>query len=165
MAILKKKADSERIELPDDVALYLAQHIKSNVRELEGSLIRLAAFASLKKSDISIELAQETLKSFLTQASSNLTVEAIQKEVAGYFNVKVSDLKSAKRHKAIARPRQIAMFLSRKLTGCSFPEIGARFGGKDHSTVISACRKIEGLVDKDLSVRTTVETLERQLNL
>ncbi|MCA9669937.1 MAG: chromosomal replication initiator protein DnaA [Myxococcales bacterium] len=165
VAILKKKAESEQINLPDNVALYLAQHIKSNVRELEGSLIRLAAFASLQKSGITIELAQDTLKSFLSQRSSSLTVEAIQKEVAGYFNIKVSDLKSAKRHKAVARPRQIAMFLSRKLTGCSYPEIGTRFGGKDHSTVISACRKIEDLVAKDLSIRTTVETLERQLQL
>ena len=165
VAILKRKADDERILLPDDVALYLATHIKSNVRELEGSLIRLAAFASLQRSDITVDFAQQTLKNFLSQRSSNLTIDTIQKEVAAYFNVKVSDLKSAKRHKAVTRPRQIAMFLARKLTGSSFPEIGQRFGGKDHSTVISACRKIEDLVDKDLSIRTTVEALERQLQL
>lgn len=165
VAILQKKADAEQIVLPDEVALYLATNIKSNVRELEGSLIRLAAFASLKGADISVEFARETLKHFLSKNTTTLTVETIQKEVAAYFNVKVSDLKSARRHKTIARPRQIAMFLSRKLTSCSFPEIGQRFGGKDHSTVISACRKIEQLVDKDLSTRTIVETLERQLQL
>jgi chromosomal replication initiator protein len=165
VAILKKKAEAEQIVLPDEVALYLATNIKSNVRELEGSLIRLAAFASLKGADVSVDFARETLKHFLSQSSANLTVETIQKEVAAYFNVKVSDLKSAKRHKTVARPRQIAMFLSRKLTSSSFPEIGQRFGGKDHSTVISACRKIEKLVEQDLSTRTIVETLERQLQL
>ncbi len=165
MAILKAKADNEKITLPDNVAMFLAQHIKSNVRELEGSLIRLAAIASLQGSDISVDLAQQTLKSFLSATGSTLTIETIQKEVASYFNIKVSELKGQKRHKAVARPRQIAMFLSRKLTRCSFPEIGQRFGGKDHSTVISAFRKIEQLVDKDLSIRTTVESIERQLDL
>jgi chromosomal replication initiator protein len=165
VAILQKKADAESIVLPDEVALYLATNIKSNVRELEGSLIRLAAFASLKGAEVSVEFAKETLKHFLSQPSANLTVETIQKEVAAYFNVKVSDLKSAKRHKTVARPRQIAMFLSRKLTSSSFPDIGQRFGGKDHSTVISACKKVEKLMEQDLSTRTIVETLERQLQL
>jgi chromosomal replication initiator protein len=165
VAILKKKADAERIPLPDEVALYLASNIKSNVRELEGSLIRLAALASLQDNEISVEFARQTLKTFLSQTAANLTIESIQKDVAAYFGIKVADLKSAKRHKAVARPRQIAMFLSRKLTSSSFPEIGHRFGGKDHSTVICACRKIEGLVERDLSVRTAVEALERQLKL
>ena len=165
LAILQKKADVEQISLRDDVALYLATNIKSNVRELEGSLIRLAAFASLSGAEITVEFAKESLKQFLSQSTTSLTIETIQKEVAAYHNVKVSDLKSAKRHKNVARPRQIAMYLCRKLTGSSFPEIGQRFGGKDHSTVISACRKIEQLVERDLSVRTVVETLERQLQL
>ncbi|MCC6750510.1 MAG: chromosomal replication initiator protein DnaA [Deltaproteobacteria bacterium] len=165
VAILKKKAEVERIHLPNEVAHYLATHIKSNVRELEGSLIRLAAFASLQASEITVQFAQESLKNFLSQATANLSIETVQKEVASYFNLKVADLKSPKRHKAVARPRQIAMYLARKLIGASFPEIGQRFGGKDHSTVISACRKIEELVDKDLSIRTTVEALERQLQL
>lgn len=165
LAILKKKAEVEQISLKDDVALYLATNIKSNVRELEGSLIRLAAFASLSGAEITVEFAKESLKQFLSQSTTSLTIETIQKEVAAYHNVKVSDLKSAKRHKNVARPRQIAMFLCRKLTGSSFPEIGQRFGGKDHSTVISACRKIEQLMEHDLSVRTVVETLERQLQL
>ena len=147
------------------MALYLAANIKSNVRELEGSLIRLAAFASLQSATITVDFARESLKNFITQAAANLTIEVIQKEVSTYFGIKIGDLKSPKRHKAVARPRQIAMYLCRKLTHSSFPEIGQRFGGKDHSTVMSACRKIEELVEKDLSIRTAVETLERQLQL
>jgi chromosomal replication initiator protein len=165
IAILKKKADFEGIPLSDDVALFLASNIKSNVRELEGSLIRLAAYASLQRASITVEFTRESLKNFLSQASAHLTIESIQKDVASYFEVKLTDLRGSKRHKAIARPRQIAMFLSRRLTSSSFPEIGQKFGGKDHSTVISACRKIEDLLEKDLSVRTAVEALERQLKL
>jgi chromosomal replication initiator protein len=165
VAILKKKADVEHIALPDDVALYLATHIKSNVRELEGSLIRVAALASLKSSEISVDFAKESLKNFLSHNSAHLTIETVQKEVAAYHNIKVSDLKSAKRHKTVARPRQIAMYLCRKLIKASYPEIGQRFGGKDHSTVISAFKKITNLIEHDLTVRTIVETLERQLHL
>jgi len=165
VAILKKKAEMDQISLSDEVALFLATSIKSNVRELEGSLIRLAALASLQNTSISVEFASETLKQFLSQTASSLTIDVIQKEVASYFGIKVSDLKSAKRHKAVARPRQIAMHLCRQLTGSSFPEIGQRFGGKDHSTVISACNKIKTLIQSDLSIKTAVETLERQLQL
>jgi chromosomal replication initiator protein len=163
VAILKRKAELERIHLPQDVALYLASNIKSNVRELEGSLIRVAAIASLKESEITIDLAATTLRNLIAKAAPSLTIETIQKEVAAYFGIKVTDLRSPKRHKAVARPRQIAMYLSRKLTNCSFPEIGQRFGGKDHSTVISACNKIARLVEEDLSIRSATETLERQL--
>lgn len=165
VAILRKKADAERITLPDDVAFHLASHIKSNVRELEGSLIRLAAVASLRGMEITVDFAHETLKTLLAPTRGNLSIEAIQKEVAHYFNIKLSELKGAKRHKAVSRPRQIAMYLSRQLTGASFPEIGQRFGGKDHSTVISACRKIEKLTNSDLAVRTSVDNLKRQLQL
>lgn len=164
IAILKKKADSDGIDLPDDVAIYLATNIKSNVRELEGLLIRVAAFAGLQEQRITIEFAKETLKNFLTQAAHSLTVEAVQKEVANYFNVKLADLKSQKRHQAIARPRQIAMYLARKLCKASYPDLGARFGGKDHTTVLSACRKIEELVQTDTKTRHTVEELERHLS-
>ena len=165
VAILMKKAEVDHIPLPDEVAFFLATNIKSNVRELEGSLIRLAALASLKHVDITVEFAGDTLKQFISQTSASLTIEAIQKEVASYFGLKISDLRGAKRHKAVARPRQIAMFLSRKLTSSSFPEIGQRFGGKDHSTVIAACKKIEQLSETDLSVKTAVDTLHRQLQL
>ncbi len=165
VAILMKKAELDNIPLPDEVSFFLAKNIKSNVRELEGSLIRLAALASLKNVDITVDFAAETLKQFLSQTSSSLTIEAIQKEVASYFGLKISDLRSAKRHKAVARPRQIAMFLSRQLTSSSFPEIGQRFGGKDHSTVIAACKKIKTLSETDLSVKSAVDTLQRQLQL
>jgi len=165
VAILTTKAQMEGIYLPDEVALFLADNIKSNVRELEGSLIRLAALASLTNSEITVDFAKETLKQFISQASSSITIEGIQREVAAYFSIKVSDIKGQKRHKAVARPRQIAMYLSRKLTKSSYPEIGQRFGGKDHSTVISAFRKVETLLEKDLQVRTAVETLERQLRM
>jgi len=164
IAILKKKAEMDEINLPDDVAIYLATNIKSNVRELEGLLIRVAAFAGLQEQPITIEFAKETLKNFLTQAAHSLTVEAVQKEVANYFNVKLADLKSPKRHQAIARPRQIAMYLARKLCKASYPELGQRFGGKDHTTVLSACRKIESLVASDPKTRHTVEELERHLS-
>lgn len=164
IAILKKKAELDEIPLPDDVAIYLATNIKSNVRELEGLLLRVAAFAGLQEQPITIEFAKETLKNFLTQASHSLTVEAVQKEVANYFNVKLTDLKSPKRHQAIARPRQIAMYLARKLCKASYPELGQRFGGKDHTTVLSACRKIEQLVQTDPKTRHTVEELERHLS-
>jgi chromosomal replication initiator protein len=164
IAILKKKAEMDQIALPDDVAIYLATNIKSNVRELEGLLIRVAAFAGLQEQPITIEFAKETLKNFLTQAAHSLTVEAVQKEVANYFNVKLADLKSPKRHQAIARPRQIAMYLARKLCKVSYPELGQRFGGKDHTTVLSACRKIDQLVQSDPKTRHTVEELERHLS-
>ncbi|HZS38978.1 MAG TPA: chromosomal replication initiator protein DnaA [Polyangia bacterium] len=164
IAILKKKADLDEIPLPDEVASYLATNIKSNVRELEGLLLRVAAFSGLQEQPITIEFAKETLKNFLTQAAHSLTVEAVQKEVANYFNVKLADLKSPKRHQAIARPRQIAMYLARKLCKSSYPELGQRFGGKDHTTVLSACRKIESLVQSDPKTRHTVEELERHLS-
>lgn len=163
VAILTKKAELENIKLTDEVAFYLANNIKSNVRELEGSLIRLAAIASLKSSEINIDLAQNTLKDLISNTSCGLTIDSIQKEVCSYFNIKLTDLKGNKRHRAISRPRQIAMYLSRKLTNSSFPEIGQRFGGKDHSTVISACRKIEDLLEKDLSVKTATDGITRQL--
>jgi chromosomal replication initiator protein len=164
IAILKKKAEMDDIALPDEVAHYLAANIKSNVRELEGLLIRVAAFAGLQEQPITIDFAKETLKNFLTQAAHSLTVEAVQKEVANYFNVKLADLKSPKRHQAIARPRQIAMYLARKLCKASYPDLGQRFGGKDHTTVLSACRKIELLVQTDPKTRHTVEELERHLS-
>jgi chromosomal replication initiator protein len=163
IAILKKKAGVENIILPNDVALFLASNIKSNVRELEGSLIRLAAFSSLSKSKIDIVSAKECLKDFLFQNMANISIESIQKEVSTYFGIKISEIKGAKRHKAVSRPRQIAMFLCRKLTKASFPEIGQRFGGKDHSTVISACKKIESLIEKDLSMKSTVEIIEKNI--
>jgi chromosomal replication initiator protein len=163
VAILKRKAEVDRVNLPDDVALYLAAHIKTNVRELEGALLRLAARASFQGQSISLELARDALAKLIASTPTGLTIESIQREVAAYFDVKLHDLKGPKRHRAIAHPRMIAMFLSRKLTNMSFPEIGSRFGGKDHSTVISAVRKIERLCTEDPTVRSVVGTIESHL--
>jgi chromosomal replication initiator protein len=163
IAILEKKAMADHIDLPKDVALYLAANIKSNVRELEGLLIRVAAAASLQRIPITVDFAKETIKSFVSQAQQSLTVEAVQKEVAQYFDLKPADLKSARRQQLVARPRQIAMYIARKLVKASYPELGQRFGGKDHTTVMSACRKIEQLVASDPKTRNIVELLERNL--
>ena len=163
VAILKRKAELDKVILPDEAALYLAAHIKSNVRELEGALLRLAARASFQGEPITMELAREAVSKLMASAPSGLTIEAVQREVASYFDVKLHDLKGPKRHRAVAHPRMIAMYLARKLTNMSYPEIGSRFGGKDHSTVISAVRKIERLCGEDPSVRSVVGTLESHL--
>jgi chromosomal replication initiator protein len=163
VAILKRKAEVDKVDLPDDVALYLAAHVKTNVRELEGALLRLAARASFQGQHISMEVARDALAKLIANTPTGLTIESIQREVAAYFDVKLHDLKGPKRHRAVAHPRMIAMFLARKLTNMSFPEIGSRFGGKDHSTVISAVRKIERLCGEDPTVRSVVGTLESHL--
>ncbi len=163
VAILQKKAELDQIALPADVALFLATHIKSNVRELEGLLIRVAAFASLQQRPITIEFAQDTLRNFLTQSAAHLNVEAVQREVASYFGVKIADLKGSSRLSSVTRPRQVAMYLARKLCKASFPELGLKFGGKDHTTVMSACRKVEALLDSDPQLRGMVQEIERHL--
>jgi chromosomal replication initiator protein len=163
IAIIKRKAETDGVSLPDDAVLYMAAHIKSNVRELEGALLRLAARAAFQNQPITLELAKDALQKLISLAPSGLTIEAIQREVSVYFDVKLHDLKGPKRNRAVAHPRMIAMFLCRKLTSMSYPEIGSRFGGKDHSTVISAVRKIEGLCATDPSVRSVVNTIESHL--
>ena len=163
MAILQKKAELDQIDLPTDVALFLATNIKSNVRELEGLLIRVAAFASLQQRPITIEFAQDTLRNFLTQSAAHLNVAAVQREVASYFGVKITDLKGQSRQTSVTRPRQVAMYLARKLCKASFPELGLKFGGKDHTTVMSACRKVEALLDSDPQLRGMVHEIERHL--
>jgi chromosomal replication initiator protein len=149
VAILRKKADTEAIPLPDDVAMYIASKIKSNIRELEGSLIRLLAFASLTGRTISLELAQEVLRNVLDHDDRAVTLEQIQKYVADYYQLKIADLKSRNNAKSIAMPRQVAMYLCKMLTQASLPEIGKTFGNKHHSTVIHSIRKIEDLRKKD----------------
>jgi chromosomal replication initiator protein len=149
VAILQKKAEAEAVPLPDNVALYIAGKIKSNIRELEGSLIRLIAYASLTGRELSVPLAQEVLKSLLDHDARAVTIEVIQKYVADYYQLKLVDLKSRNNSKSIAMPRQIAMYLSKMLTSASLPEIGRTFGGKHHSTVIHSIRKIEELKRRD----------------
>jgi chromosomal replication initiator protein len=149
VAILKKKAETEAVPLPDNVAMYIAGKIKSNIRELEGSLIRLIAYASLTGQEISLPLAQEVLRNIIDHEDKAVTIETIQKFVADYYNLKLVDLKSRNNSKSVAMPRQIAMYLCKSLTHASLPEIGRSFGGKHHSTVIHSIRKVEELRKKD----------------
>ncbi len=163
-AILRMKAEKNGIELPEDLAIFLANSVSSNVRELEGYLIRLGAYASLTSTPITLELARDVLKDILIEKNRELGVDEIQKVVASHFGIKISDLKSAKRLKALVLPRQIAMYLSRQLTSLSFPEIGDRFGGKDHSTIIHAIKKIEKKMEEDLQLRSAITTLRNSLS-
>ena len=163
LAILKMKAEQNSINLPDDVALFLANSICNNVRELEGYLIRIGAYASLTAISVSLEMAREVLKDILVERNRELSVEEIIKRVSIHFNMKISDMKSAKRLKAVVLPRQIAMYLARQLTSSSYPEIGDRFGGKDHSTIIHAIRKIDKLMVEDFQLRSTIENLRKEL--
>jgi chromosomal replication initiator protein len=156
VAILKKKADAEAVPLPDNVAIYIAGRIKSNIRELEGSLIRLIAYASLTGQEITLPLAQEVLKNILDYEDKAVTIEIIQKFVAEYYNLKLMELKSRNNSKSIAMPRQVAMYLCKSLTHASLPEIGRSFGGKHHSTVIHSIRKIEGMRQKDGDFNTLI---------
>jgi chromosomal replication initiator protein len=163
VAILRKKADAEQISLPDDVSLYIAAAIKSNVRELEGALIRLAAYASLSRKEITLEFARETLEGTLTRPSEHLTTDQVLKAVASYYQVKVLDLRSERRHKSIAAPRAVAMYLARKLTKDSYPDLGRAFGNKHHTTVLSACEKISERLKTDASLRSEIQAIESTL--
>ncbi len=150
VAILTRKAEAEGVPLPDSVAMYMAGRIKSNIRELEGSLIRLIAYASLTGREISLDLAQEVLKNVMAQDAKAVTIETIQRFVADYYQLRVADLKSRNNSKSIAVPRQISMYLCKSLTNASLPEIGRSFGGKHHSTVIHSLKKVEELRKRDV---------------
>jgi chromosomal replication initiator protein len=165
VAILQKKAETESVQLPHDVAIFLASNIDSNVRELEGSLTRLGAFSSLTKAPITIELTKEVLHNTLKGSHREITVEGIQKTICDYYNVKLGDLKAKRRTKNIAVPRQVAMYLCRKYTETSFPAIGTKFGGRDHSTVIHASKTIEKKIKEDPYMQNTIDKLERNLNV
>jgi chromosomal replication initiator protein len=162
-AILKIKAEQNGISLPEDVAFFLANSITSNVRELEGYLIRIGAYASLTSTSITLAMAKDILKNILVEKRRELTVEEIQKVVAQHFNIKISDLKSPKRLKALVLPRQVAMYIARQLTSCSYPEIGEKFGGKDHSTIIHAIKKIEKKIEEDMQLSSTINSLRQTL--
>src|SRR5947199_7095333 len=159
VAILKKKAEAEAVPLPDNVAMYIAGRIKSNVRELEGSLIRLIAYASLTGREISLELTQEVLKNILDQDDKAVTIETIQKFVSDYYQLKFGELKSKNNSKSVALPRQIAMYLCKTLTHASLPEIGRSFGGKHHSTVIHSIKKVEELRKRDADFNSVITNL------
>lgn len=149
IAILKKKAEAEAVPLPDAVAIYIAGRIKSNIRELEGSLIRLIAYASLTGRELSVDLAQEVLRNIRDHDVKAITIDLIQKFVSDYYQLKLTELKSRNNSKSVAMPRQIAMYLCKNLTRASLPEIGRSFGGKHHSTVIHSIRKIEAMRKHD----------------
>lgn len=159
VAILKKKAEAESVELDDEVAFYIAKHLRSNVRELEGALKKVLAYASFHGRKIDLELAKESLKDLIGAVNRQITVENIQKTVADYFKIKVADLYSKKRTRQIARPRQVAMWLAKNLTSQSYPSIGEAFGGRDHTTVLHAVRTIESLRSKDNELNHDVHVL------
>jgi chromosomal replication initiator protein len=158
VAILKKKAEAEAVPLPDNVAIYIAGKIKSNIRELEGSLIRLVAYASLTGREISLSLAQDVLKNILDHEEKAVTIEIIQKFVADYYQLKLAELKSRNNSKSVAIPRQVAMYLCKNLTHASLPEIGRSFGGKHHSTVIHSIRKVDDLRKRDGNFNTLINS-------
>ncbi|MDN6138914.1 MAG: chromosomal replication initiator protein DnaA [Tetragenococcus koreensis] len=163
-AILRKKAEAENLEIPDDTLSYIAGQIDSNIRELEGALVRVQAYAAIQSSDITTSLAAEALKALKVGTNlSQLTVEQIQEEVSDYYHLHVSDLKGKKRTKGIVVPRQIAMYLCRELTDYSLPKVGAEFGGKDHTTVIHAYEKIHQLIKEDQTIQNEVTEIKNHL--
>ncbi len=159
VAILKKKAETERIELGDDVAFLIAKNLRSNVRELEGALKKVVAFARFQGRDLNMDIAKEALKDVIGAHNRQITLEAIQKTVADYFKIKVGEMYSTKRTRAVARPRQVAMWLARELTPHSLPEIGDAFGGRDHTTVMHACRTVTDLRTKDGQLNNDIHIL------
>ncbi|MFZ6017495.1 MAG: chromosomal replication initiator protein DnaA [Nitrospirota bacterium] len=163
IAIILKKAEMERITLPEDVVYYLASKVKSNIRDLEGCLIRLGAQASLTGSPIDKEMAKNILRDFIVEDEKPITIENIQKIVCEYFSLKLSDMKAKKRTKEVALPRQVAMYISKQVTDASLSDIGKGFGGKDHATVIYACKHIEDKRSKDEVFNRMVENLLRKV--
>ncbi len=163
VAILCKKAELYNVSLTNEVGLFLASQLGANIRELEGALTRLRAYASLTGSEITVSLAKETLRDLFGDRQKIISIENIQKAVALSYNISVSDLKSSKKLKIYSFPRQVAMYLCRMMTKASFPEIGAKFGGKDHSTVIHAYRQIEKKINEDREIRKMIETLRSEL--
>ncbi|HMV87743.1 MAG TPA: chromosomal replication initiator protein DnaA [Blastocatellia bacterium] len=159
VAIIRRKAESEKLELPDNVALFIASKIKSNIRELEGSLIRLTALSSLKGVPISLALAQEAIKNISEEEERSVTIEGIQKVVADYYNLRVADLKSKSNSRNIAVPRQVAMYLCKTLTRSSLPEIGREFGGKHHTTVLHSINKINALYEQKGNFHNIINSL------
>jgi chromosomal replication initiator protein len=164
IAILEKKAQENKMVLPQNVAHYVASHVESNIRELEGYLIRISAFSSLTGKEIDMNLTKEVLKKIIKlNEKEEVTVDEILKTVAGKLNVKMSDIKSHKKNKNLVFARQIAMYLSRRMTSASFPDIGEKIGGRDHSTVIYACNKMKKVMEEDLNVKKLVLELEEIL--
>ncbi|MFH1479533.1 MAG: chromosomal replication initiator protein DnaA [Candidatus Omnitrophota bacterium] len=164
IAILKKKAEKNAMNLPTDVLYLIAETIKTNIRELEGALVKVIAYSSLENKKITLELTKDILKDAFLEKDKKISVELIQKKVAGYFDIKISDMKTKKRNKQVVYPRQVAMYLSRELTNMTLPDIGERFGGRDHSTVIHACDKIQKDLKKNQNVKNFINRLMLEIN-
>ena len=163
VAILMKKAEQQKVELPHEAAFFIAQRIRSNVRELEGALKRVIASAHFMGRRIDIDLIRESLKDLLALQDKQVSIDNIQRTVAEYFKIKVADILSKRRSRSVARPRQIAMALSKELTSHSLPEIGDAYGGRDHTTVLHACRKVKELVETDNEIKSDYKNLLRSL--
>ena len=163
IAILRKKSEDEGVKLPEDVIQYLSNTMKSNIRELEGSLVRLGAYASLTGQVITLEMAKTVLRDLIGDKKKIVAMDDIQEAVCTQFHVKMTELKSRRRSKTLVHPRQIAMYLCRELTDASYPEIGRQFGGKDHTTIIHACRQVAKARETDTALQTTIETLKEKI--
>jgi chromosomal replication initiator protein len=156
LAILKKKIEQEKIKIPDDVLSFLAESIKNNIRELEGALKRVSAYSALEGREINLTLARDILKDMVRESTQTINIDTIQKKVAGFYNLNITDLKTKRRNKNVVLARQIAMYAARELTNLSLPEIGQSFGGKDHTTVLHACNKIKENIDKDIKFKELI---------
>jgi chromosomal replication initiator protein len=165
IAILNKKSDVENLNIPNEVMVYIATKIKSNIRELEGALIRIVAYSSLTNREISVDLASEALRDiFSSRQTQAINIPLIQDVVSSYYNLRVEDLKAARKTRNVAFPRQVAMYLSRKLTDNSLPKIGEEFGGRDHTTVIHAYDKISTALKSDENLQNAVNEITKRLN-
>jgi chromosomal replication initiator protein len=163
IAILRKKSEDEGVKLPEDVIQFLSTTMKSNIRELEGSLVRLGAYASLTGQVITLDMAKNVLRDLIGDKKKIVAMDDIQEAVCSQFHVKMTELKSRRRSKTLVHPRQIAMYLCRELTEASYPEIGRHFGGKDHTTIIHACRQVAKAKEADTTLLATLETLKEQI--
>lgn len=163
VAILKKKMEKETVVVPDDVSYFIASKIKSNIRELEGALIRVVAYCTLTGQRLDLKLAQEILRDSLREEEQKISIDRVQRIIADYFHLKVSDLRAKRRTRSVARPRQIAMYLIRCLTDHSLPEIGEYFGGRDHTTVLHAFNKLDAEMENNIETRKLIEELKELL--
>lgn len=159
VAILKKKIENESIAIPEEVVFFIAEAIKSNIRELEGALVKVIAYSLLEEKPIALDAAKNILKDLMSEALKQISIEDIQQVVSQHFHISIEEFKSKKRGKHVVLPRQVAMFLARELTNLSLPEIGQYFGGKDHTTVLHSCKKIKKEIETDASLKNTIERL------
>ncbi len=163
VAILKKKMENESVNIPDEVVLFIAEQIKTNIRELEGALIRVAAYSMLEDNPVTLDMAKIILKDMVKASAKTISVEMVQKTVAEFYNLSVSDLQGKKRLKNIVTARQVAMYLSRQLTHMSLPEVGNAFGGKDHTTVLHSCKKVEAELNTNNDIKNAIYELSTKL--